>query len=43
LALRHVELDLPGVTGTIRRMPGLGARPAAVGIDLDKDGNAWWG
>jgi len=27
------------LTGTIRRMPGLGARPAAHMIDIDKDGN----
>jgi formate--tetrahydrofolate ligase len=27
------------LTGSIRRMPGLGARPAAQGIDLDDDGN----
>ena len=27
------------LTGTIRRMPGLGARPAAHMIDIDEDGN----
>jgi len=27
------------LTGTIRRMPGLGATPAAHGIDIDADGN----
>lgn len=27
------------LTGTIHRMPGLGAHPSAHGIDIDEDGN----
>jgi len=44
LPVREVQASIGAgfvlpLTGTIRRMPGLGAHPAAHSIDIDEDGN----